>query len=338
MRRAARRAWGCWAVAAACQTPAVLLRWWIGTRWLAPIPFRMAGVQDIGGRQVTPTTTVHPDLWGSGIRIEWIVLAVGTAWAFWRVAWSLTAMLTRPPIPRGIAKTVGWRRPLPAERRTIDETLAPLRQAAEERGLPWRDPRWWVIDRHGWPGIERVGGTLIAEVDALDPDPAARAARTAQVAAAAGALASAPVAGLDPALLRLLARRTALRGAALAGQPIEAPGLDAAWRTDDGRAAAQVAAEGAEGLIRKTVGWVLFIASGGWGLGLLADLGAGEAAEQAAVLDADRWAVELGAGPELLEWLHLAAPVLDRPAPWRWVAPPATAERREVIEDALLSP
>ena len=46
--------------------------------------------------------------------------------------------------------------------------------------------------------------------------------------------------------------------------------------------------------------------------------------------------LELGAGPELLEWLHLAAPVLDRPEPWRWVAPPGTAERREVIEDALL--
>ena len=72
---------------------------------------------------------------------------------------------------------------------------------------------------------------------------------------------------------------------------------------------------------------MLFVASGGWGLGLLADLGAGEAAEQAAVLDADRWAVTLGAGPELLEWLHLAAPVLDKPAPWRWRGGP-TGDRR----------
>ena len=164
----------------------------------------------------------------------------------------------------------------------------------------------------------------------------AATARTAQVAAATGAVTDRAVAGFDISLLRMLARRTAVRGSRFAGVPISGPGIDAAWLVDDGVRASASAFEGVEGFLRKAFGWSLLLVSGECGLRWLADFGLAENAERAAVLDSDRWAVTLGAGPELLAWLHLAAPVLDKPEPWRWTPPPSTALRSQNIEDALL--
>lgn len=336
MKRARRAAWRCWAAAVACQTPGVLVRWALARWVLAPSVFRLFGVEDIGGRRHLGSGVIHPTLWGTGVRIEWIVLAVATAWAVWRVAWSLAAMLGRPAIPRGVARWIGWRRPTADERAVIEATVAPLEAAARHRGMPWHPPLWWVIDREGRPAIERVGGTLIADVGALGADEDAATARTAQVAAATGAVTDRAVAGFDISLLRMLARRTAVRGSRFAGVPISGPGLDAAWLVDDGVRASASAFEGVEGFLRKAFGWSLLLVSGECGLRWLADFGLAESAERAAVLDSDRWAVTLGAGPELLAWLHLAAPVLDKPEPWRWTPPPSTALRSQNIEDALL--